>query len=364
MSWNGSGVFTRTNGVNNGETVWSDDKAQSVKIVATRHDTHDQDLASGINNCLAKDGQNAMTGNLDLGTFNIENLGELDNLVVTKAGTNRVDFVSSGNGIVQVRLKTNNSDDRRLIGLSSADAVESQVVLDNASVLIAGANSVTNPYGEFSATGLDLQGNTLSNCDVTATTLTATTVNGIASIQNAATLNGGSTGQYLRKDSGADQDFSWQTLTPSAVADNFQAYMDNSQTLTGTDATLTDWVADINEGTAYSFVIATGVLTINTTGTYMFTWKIFMGTDSAPASGSVQTAIYKNGTIQSVSTAHNYIEVASNSVPETVTGHCLLQCTATDTITLRARNLNFLTDTIIANDTGSDASILSVVRVK
>lgn len=68
MPWNGSGTFSRTNGVNSGATTWQQDRDAATKIVADRHDTHDQDIADGINNALAKDGQNAATNDLDIGT--------------------------------------------------------------------------------------------------------------------------------------------------------------------------------------------------------------------------------------------------------------------------------------------------------
>ena len=75
MAWNGSGTFTRTNGDNTGSTTWAQDKADGDKITASRHDTHDQDLATGINACLNKTGENAMTGNLNMGGQNIINVG-------------------------------------------------------------------------------------------------------------------------------------------------------------------------------------------------------------------------------------------------------------------------------------------------
>lgn len=65
MPWNGSGVFTRQYGT----TGWQTDAAAGVKIVANRHDTNDGDLATGINTCLAKDGQNVPTANLPMGGF-------------------------------------------------------------------------------------------------------------------------------------------------------------------------------------------------------------------------------------------------------------------------------------------------------
>jgi len=68
MAWSG-GTFSRTNGTHTGTTVWQQDEANADNIEADRHDTHDQDLATGINACLAKDGTNAMSANLDLGGY-------------------------------------------------------------------------------------------------------------------------------------------------------------------------------------------------------------------------------------------------------------------------------------------------------
>lgn len=57
MPWAG-GVYTRTNGTYTGTTVWAQDAAAGVRIQSARHDTHDQDIANGLNNCLTKDGTN------------------------------------------------------------------------------------------------------------------------------------------------------------------------------------------------------------------------------------------------------------------------------------------------------------------
>lgn len=52
MPW-ASGSFTRLNGA----TGWVDDKNAAIFIVASRHDNHDNDLATGINTCLTRDNQ-------------------------------------------------------------------------------------------------------------------------------------------------------------------------------------------------------------------------------------------------------------------------------------------------------------------
>jgi hypothetical protein len=75
MPWSG-GAFTRTNGVHTGATLWVQDRDAGTKILATRHDTHDQDLADGINSTLEKSGSNAATGNLDLGSKRITLLAD------------------------------------------------------------------------------------------------------------------------------------------------------------------------------------------------------------------------------------------------------------------------------------------------
>ena len=73
MPWS-SGTFTRTDGTRTGSTTWAQAKAAAVKIVAADHDTHDQDLATGINNCLTKDGQNSPTANIPMGSFKLTGL--------------------------------------------------------------------------------------------------------------------------------------------------------------------------------------------------------------------------------------------------------------------------------------------------
>ena len=46
MGWSG-GTFTRTNGVHTGTSIWQQDRDAGTKIVADRHDTNDNDLATG-----------------------------------------------------------------------------------------------------------------------------------------------------------------------------------------------------------------------------------------------------------------------------------------------------------------------------
>lgn len=58
MPWNGSGQFIRDNGAYQGSDIWNQDAGTGTKIITLNHDTHDQDIAAGISNCLTKDMQN------------------------------------------------------------------------------------------------------------------------------------------------------------------------------------------------------------------------------------------------------------------------------------------------------------------
>lgn len=69
MPRNGSGTYSRTNGVNSGATTWQLDRDAGTKILASRHDTHDQDIADALTASVAKDGQTTPTANLPMGNF-------------------------------------------------------------------------------------------------------------------------------------------------------------------------------------------------------------------------------------------------------------------------------------------------------
>lgn len=80
MGWSG-GTYRKGNYGTNG---WTGDASLGIGIEAGRHDTQDDDFANGINACMAKDGSNAATGNLNLGANRVTNIG---------AGTVRTDAV-------------------------------------------------------------------------------------------------------------------------------------------------------------------------------------------------------------------------------------------------------------------------------
>lgn len=69
MGWSG-GNYTKGNAATGG---WVGDASLGIGIEAGRHDTQDNDFATGINQCLNKDGSNSATGNLNLGGFKLTN---------------------------------------------------------------------------------------------------------------------------------------------------------------------------------------------------------------------------------------------------------------------------------------------------
>jgi microcystin-dependent protein len=78
MPWNGaagSKTFGRTDGTRTGSSTWQQADAASVDIISTDHDTHDQDIADGINTALCKDGGNTATADIPMGAFKFTNLG-------------------------------------------------------------------------------------------------------------------------------------------------------------------------------------------------------------------------------------------------------------------------------------------------
>ncbi len=67
MAWNGSGLFQRIHD-------WTTDAGNGVDIEASRMDAEDDSFASGLNNCVTKDGQNAATADLPMGGFKHTNV--------------------------------------------------------------------------------------------------------------------------------------------------------------------------------------------------------------------------------------------------------------------------------------------------
>lgn len=76
MPWNGSGQFNRTDGNTTGATVWDDARIAGRLVRSDDHDTHDEDIATGLENTVTRDGQNAAAANLPMGGFRHTNVDD------------------------------------------------------------------------------------------------------------------------------------------------------------------------------------------------------------------------------------------------------------------------------------------------
>ena len=142
MPWS-SGSFSRTNGTNTGSTTWQQDRDAGTKITASRHDTHDQDLADGINATILKDGTNAFTGDADLDGNSIK----LDADADTKIGAtsdDRIDITVGSNVVERIGHDATNSSAFHSV---TPAAITAQAATNYAHVNVAPAAAVTVPAG-------------------------------------------------------------------------------------------------------------------------------------------------------------------------------------------------------------------------
>lgn len=68
MAWNGAGVFSRIYN-------WVNDANAAIAITASRMDGEDDGFATGLNNCLTKNGENSPTANLPMATYKHTGVG-------------------------------------------------------------------------------------------------------------------------------------------------------------------------------------------------------------------------------------------------------------------------------------------------
>lgn len=76
MPFNGAGSYSRSNGVNSGTTTWDLDRLAGTKITSARHDTHDNDIATALSNCVCRDGQSTISADMPFAGFKLTNIGE------------------------------------------------------------------------------------------------------------------------------------------------------------------------------------------------------------------------------------------------------------------------------------------------
>lgn len=124
MAWSG-GTFTRAN------PTWASDAAGGTGIEPGRHDAQDNDFTTGINQCINKDGSNAMTGNLNLNTNKIVGLAN---------GTADTDGVSLGQAKAGIDIQTTTTN--RLLSKFSADSAGLNQIFQKSRGATVGTNTV------------------------------------------------------------------------------------------------------------------------------------------------------------------------------------------------------------------------------
>lgn len=120
MGWSG-GTFTRTNGTYTGASVWNSDETNGFDIESARHDTHDQDLATGINATLTKDGSNSPSTNLSWVHTTID-LGTLSGSSNTYTKTNSPAVSAYATGQVFIVVPNHDNTGASTINLDSLGA--------------------------------------------------------------------------------------------------------------------------------------------------------------------------------------------------------------------------------------------------
>jgi hypothetical protein len=82
-AFNGTGTFVRS-------YTWVSDAANGINITASRFDTEDNGFASGLSNCITRDGQGIPTANIVWGNFNLTGVGTLGAVTATISGNGTI----------------------------------------------------------------------------------------------------------------------------------------------------------------------------------------------------------------------------------------------------------------------------------
>ena len=191
MPWSGSSpnqTFQRSDGTRTGTTVWQQADAAGVDIIATDHDTHDQDFAASLNAALKKDGGNTPTANLPMGGFrhtNVANAAALTQyLTASQAFAQVGEYVATVGGSANAVTLTT--------GFSLSAYAAGQTFLFKVATSNSGATTI-NVDGLGAKTVLRQEGTALQSSDLYADAFARVTYDGTYfKLQNRRFDDGGS----------------------------------------------------------------------------------------------------------------------------------------------------------------------------
>jgi hypothetical protein len=136
MAFNGSGVFNRIYN-------WVNDKANGYKITASRMDGEFDGMATGLSNCITKDGQTTLTANIPFSTHKLTGLG---------SGTARTDAINVGqiqdNQFLYLGTTSGSAD---AYTLTPSPAITAYTATQQFTAKISATNLTTTPYLQVSA---------------------------------------------------------------------------------------------------------------------------------------------------------------------------------------------------------------------
>jgi len=147
MPFNGSGIFNRVYN-------WVTDKANSVLVTASRMDGEDDGFATGLSNCMTRDGQSPPTANIPMGGFKLTGLAD---------GTVATDSMAYGQFLSKTQLQVTKNGNQTLPFLTVTQVTSWTVQLDTLSEW-----DVPNQWWVCGVTGVYLITNTVILSDTVA----------------------------------------------------------------------------------------------------------------------------------------------------------------------------------------------------
>jgi hypothetical protein len=136
MAFNGSGTFERIYN-------WVNDKANGYKITASRMDGEFDGIATGLSQCITKDGQTTISANIPMSNYKFTGLGN---------GSSRTDSIALGqvqDGTYTYLGTTSGSADAYT--LTPSPSITAYATTQQFTVKIHATNTTTTPYLQISA---------------------------------------------------------------------------------------------------------------------------------------------------------------------------------------------------------------------